>query len=187
MPIVEITLIEGYDDDTKRRLTKALHQAVQSVIAAPDEGVTIVAREVPPANYRRGATDKIPGPPLPDAVDVVRQFLERMEARDLEGAKALTADGFEMIFPGGRRFTTFQQLIDWAGPRYRWVKKRFERFDAAPAEDGTAVTCFGTLYGEWPDGTAFENIRYADWFLLKGGKILRQHVWNDLAETARSG
>lgn len=124
---------------------------------------------------------------MPDAIEIVRQFLKRMEERDLDGARALTAAGFEMVFPGDRHFSDFQQLIDWASPRYRWVRKRFERFDAAPAEDGTAVTCFGTLYGEWPDGSPFQGIRYIDWFLLRDGKILRQHVWNDLAETVRSG
>lgn len=58
------------------------------------------------------------------------------------------------------------------------------RFDEAPADDGTAVICFGTLSGEWPDGNAFENIRFVDWFLVEAGAIKRQRVWNDLTEVA---
>lgn len=185
MPVVETTLIEGYDAETKARLTEALHRAVQSVIAAPDAGVTVVLREVPAENYRRGGTAKTPGPPLPDAADLVRSFLERMEARDLDGAKALIAEDFEMLFPGGRRFTDFAALIEWAKPRYRSVAKKFERFDVAPGPDGVAVTCYGTLYGAWPDGTSFEGIRYCDWFLVRDGKIALQKVWNDMGEILR--
>jgi phenylpyruvate tautomerase PptA (4-oxalocrotonate tautomerase family)/ketosteroid isomerase-like protein len=182
MPVIETTLIEGYDDATKDRLSRALHHAARSVIAAPTEGVTVILREVPASNYRRGGAAKTPGPPRPDAVEVVRTFLARMEARDLYGAKALVADGFRMVFPGDRRFATFEELMDWAKDRYAWVKKTHERFDAAPAEDGVAVTCFGTLYGEGLDGAPFEGIRYVDWFLVVDGKITRQHVWNDMAE-----
>lgn len=119
---------------------------------------------------------------MSDAIDTVRAFLDHLENRDLPAAQALTAPGFEMIFPGGVRFTTFEDLLAWAKPRYNWVRKRHERFDAAPAPDGTVVTCFGTLYGEWPDGTAFADIRYADWFLVRDGRIVQQRVWNDLAE-----
>lgn len=182
MPVIETTLIEGYDDETKARLSLALHNAARSVIAAPADGVTVVLREVPPANYRRGGTTKTPGPPLPDAEEIVRTFLARLEARNLGGAKALVAEDFEMIFPGGNRFTRFEDLIAWAKPRYAWVKKTHERFDVAPSEDGVAVTCFGTLFGEGTDGQPFEGIRYADWFLVVDGKIARQRVWNDMAE-----
>lgn len=125
-------------------------------------------------------------PPAGDAVAQVRAYLAAMEARDLAAAQAMLAPGFAMVFPGGVTFRALADLVSWARPRYRFVRKRYARFDAAPAADGTAVTCFGTLAGEWPDGTPFQDIRFCDWFLVgPDGHLLRQEVWNDLAETQR--
>ncbi|MDJ0684016.1 MAG: nuclear transport factor 2 family protein [Alphaproteobacteria bacterium] len=123
----------------------------------------------------------------PDQAAVVKAFLAAMEARDLTSAEALTGPDFEMVFPGGARFTTLAALVEWAKPRYHWVKKRLERFDCAPAPDGIAVTCFGTLYGEWPNGAAFEGIRFVDWFLVRDGKLVKQYVWNDMGEARAAG
>lgn len=120
------------------------------------------------------------------AIDTVKSFLKNLEDRDLDSAKALVADNFEMVFPGDVRFKDFDALIAWAKPRYRWVKKHHDRFDAAQTDDGIVVFCHGTLYGEDPLGAPFEGIRYADWFLIVGGKISKQHVWNDLAEVRRA-
>ena len=182
MPVVQVNLMQGYDQDTRVRLSEALTDAVRSVIAAPADGVTVILNEVPAASYMRGREAKQPGPPLPDAKGLVSTYLQRMEDRDLEGAKALLADGFTMVFPGGTEFRSLEELIAWAKPRYNWVKKRYDRWDCAPAEDGVTVTCQGTLYGEFPDGTPFEGVRFTDWFLVAGGKLQRQHVWNDLGE-----
>jgi ketosteroid isomerase-like protein len=121
-----------------------------------------------------------------DPIAIARSYLAAMEARDLAAAQALLAENFAMVFPGGVRFTQLSELVAWARPRYRHVQKRFTRFDAAAAADGTVVTCFGTLEGAWPDGTTFGGIRFCDWFLVGAdGLIHRQEVWNDLAETGR--
>lgn len=125
---------------------------------------------------------------MTDPIAIARRYLAAMEARDLAAAQALLAQDFAMVFPGGVRFTRLDELVAWARPRYRHVQKRFTRFDAAPATDGTVVTCFGTLEGAWPDGTAFAGIRFCDWFLVGAdGLIHRQEVWNDLAESGRKG
>ena len=50
-----------------------------------------------------------------------------------------------------------------------------------------AVYVTGTLHGERPDGTPFEGIRFIDRFEVKAGKILKQDVWNDLAEAGVAG
>ena len=113
----------------------------------------------------------------------VRFFLDAMEARDLDAAKALLADSFTMTFPGGSAFTTLEQLVAWGAERYRTVGKTYERFDVAEAEDGAIVYCFGTLSGEWPDGTPFSGIRFIDRFRVVDGRLADQMVWNDLAET----
>ena len=64
--------------------------------------------------------------------ELVKAFLETMEARDLAGAKAMLAPGFAMTFPGGARFSTLEELVAWARPRYQWVRKRYDRFDEVP-------------------------------------------------------
>jgi len=123
--------------------------------------------------------------------ELVKTFLETMEARDLAGAKAMLAPGFAMTFPGGARFATLEELVAWARPRYQWVRKRYDRFDEVPGADGEGVVyCHGTLHGMWPDGTAFEGIRFIDRFAIRDGKLADQQVWNDLAEyqaKARAG
>jgi hypothetical protein len=117
--------------------------------------------------------------------ELVRAFLEAMERRDLAAARAFLADDFAMLFPGGARFTRLEDLVAHGAGRYRWVKKRFERFDEAPLEGGSVVYCFGTLYGEWLDGSAFEGIRFIDRFAVRGGRLADHKVWNDLGEQLR--
>jgi hypothetical protein len=109
---------------------------------------------------------------------IVRNYLAAMEVRDLPAAQSHLAPGFTMTFPGGVRMTSLPELVAWSAPRYRFVKKTYERFDAWD----DVCYCFGTLNGEWPDGTAFAGIRFIDRFELSGGRILRQDVWNDMGE-----
>jgi len=119
-----------------------------------------------------------------DSVGIIQAYLAAMEARDLDTARALLAEGFSMTFPGTDPMTTLEQLIAWAKPRYSFVTKTYEGFDALQGDSGMAtVYCRGTLGGEWPDGTAFSGIRFIDRFELVAGKIIRQDVWNDIAET----
>lgn len=178
MPIVTVHILEGYDAAVKTRLGRVMTDAVRSVVPAPPDAVTVILQEMPATNYLRGGEHRNPAPALPDAVHVVHTFLMAMEARDLASARALLGAGFSMTFPGDRRMTTLEDLIAWAKPRYRFVKKTYERFDAM----GQVVYCLGTLHGEWPDGTAFAGIRFIDRFELAGGLIMRQDVWNDIAE-----
>ena len=188
MPIVTVTVLEGYDADTRRRLGRATTDAVRSVVAAPAEAVTVIIDEVARENYLRGGEHRSPGPPRPDPAQIVHDFLAAMEARDLDRAKGYLGEGFEMVFPGDARMTTLEELVAFAGPRYRFVRKTYERFDAVPGGDVAIVYCFGTLNGEWPDGEAFSGIRFIDRFEITEGRITRQQVWNDIAEVvARQG
>lgn len=186
MPIISIDVLEGYDAATKARLGRAVTNAVRGVVAAPADAVTVILRDVPADNYLRGGIPRSPGPPLPEPDGVVRRFLAAMESRDLDTARGLLAPGFAMTFPGGARLATLEELIAWATPRYRFVRKTYERFDSLPGPDGATVYCFGTLSGEWPDGRAFAGIRFIDRFEIVDGRIARQQVWNDIAETQRA-
>ena len=187
MPVVECHLIKGYSDDAKTRLCESLTDAVRLVLPAPADAVTVMVHDMEPTGYMRGRTGKVPAPALPDPKIVVRSFLKAMEARDLKAAQSYLADGFEMTFPGNQRMTTLEELVEWAAPRYRFVKKAFETFDAfQSAGESTLVYCAGTLAGEWPDGTPFDGIRFVDRFELIDGRIVRQDVWNDVAEVRES-
>ncbi|HEY9568936.1 MAG TPA: tautomerase family protein [Thalassobaculum sp.] len=61
MPVVQVTLMEGYDDATKRALAERLTDAVTATIDAPLDGVTVIVNEVPAANYMRGRRSRVPG------------------------------------------------------------------------------------------------------------------------------
>jgi len=185
MPVIRVTLIEGYPEETRQRLGHALTSAVRATIAAPLDGITVAIEELKPSNYMRGGRSRMPGQAVSDPASRIREFLETMEARDLDKAKSFLAPDFRMTFPGGVEFSRLEDLIAWARPRYNFVRKTYERFDACTGEDGAIVYCFGTLAGEWPDGTAFSGIRFIDRFELSGDLIGRQQVWNDLAESAR--
>lgn len=119
---------------------------------------------------------------------LVRAFLAHLEARELDAARALTGPGFTMTFPGGAVFADFADLLAWAAPRYRFVRKTIERMEVSVGGGGGAavVWCFGTLAGEWPDGAPFAGIRFADRLEIAAGRIVDQKVWNDLGE-ARAG
>lgn len=183
MPVVECHLIKGYSDEAKTRLCESLTDAVRFVLPAPVEAVTVMVHEMEPTGYMRGRTGKDPAPALPDPKNVVRSFLKAMEARDLKTARSFLADGFEMTFPGNKHMSRLEELVDWATPRYRFVQKTFDTFDAyQSAGESTVVFCSGTLSGEWPDGTHFQGIRFIDRFELIAGRIVRQEVWNDVAE-----
>jgi len=109
---------------------------------------------------------------------IVRQYLDAMERRDLAAAKALLAPGFYMLLPGGKRYQSLEALVEGARGRYRSAKKTYERFDAA----GDVVYCYGTLYGELLNGEAYSGIRFIDRFTVRDGKLADQMVWNDMAE-----
>ncbi|WP_099825607.1 nuclear transport factor 2 family protein [Oceaniglobus indicus] len=109
---------------------------------------------------------------------LVRRFLTAMEARDLTVARACLDDRFVMYFPGTGPIHDLETLIEWSRPRYAFVKKTYDGFDVS---DGI-VYCRGTLSGEWPDGAPFDGIRFIDRFEIEGERIVRQDVWNDMAE-----
>jgi hypothetical protein len=124
--------------------------------------------------------------PHPDVALCLR-YLRVMEERDLAAARAMLAPGFRMVFPGDKRMTDLDALVANSASRYRFVKKTFDETDAGTDRQGRAVVVIsGTLYGEWPDGTPFSGIRYCDRFVLQDGRLVEQHVWNDLGEVLRA-
>ncbi|MEX0338154.1 MAG: tautomerase family protein [Arenibacterium sp.] len=183
MPVIQVHVMEGYDEAAKSRLVSALSDAARLVVPAPAEAVTVMVQEIAPAGYMRGRVHREPAPALPDPAGVVRSFLEAMEARALDKAREFLGKGFQMMFPGTGVMTELDELIAWSKPRYRSVKKTYDGFDAMQsAGDEAIVYARGTLSGEWLNGDAFSGIRFIDRFELIGGKIVKQDVWNDMAE-----
>jgi hypothetical protein len=114
---------------------------------------------------------------------LVTEFLRALEARDLGRAGSLLASDAILTFPGSAaRFTSLEAMASWASTRYRSVRKTIATFDRMDSGSAVVLYCRGTLAGEWLDGSAFTGIRFVDRFEIADGRILRQDVWNDLAE-----
>jgi len=101
---------------------------------------------------------------------------------DPELAATFMIPGATITFTGGRKFSHPRDATAFNAARYRFVKKRMDRFDVCPGPAETIVYSVGTLFGEWPDGQAFDGNRYVDRFVVRGGKIVAMDVWNDSAE-----
>lgn len=183
MPVIEVHLLEGYGPEDRCRLGECLTDAVRMVVPAPPEAVTIMIHEMPKDNYYRGRTNRTPAAALPDPCELVERFLSHLGARELTDAKAFLSETAVLQFPGAEPLHILEALVEWSKPRYRSIEKHIEGTEALQSSgDETIVYCRGTLSGEWPDGSTFENIRFIDRFELVNGKITRQDVWNDLAE-----
>ena len=112
---------------------------------------------------------------------VVRAFLSALETRDLTAAGALLAPDVRMVFPGGVEHRDLDALVGDASQRYRRVGKRIASVEAH--DGGRVVYVLGTLHGVDLNDAPFEGVRFIDRFEIADGKIHRQDVWNDLAES----
>lgn len=118
------------------------------------------------------------------SIMIARSFLDLMEERRIDEARALLAPGFLAVFPGDRRYTTLEDFVESSKHRYRDVRKSYDLTLHVPADaEGTeTVVFYGTLTGAWVDGSRFEGIRFTDRFRLRDGLIVEQQVWNDMGE-----
>lgn len=119
---------------------------------------------------------------LEDAIRIVEAYLDASMIPDPIAAARFISPDLVFTFTGGRRFDHPRDAAAFNAKRYRWVKKRRERSDASEAQSEVTVYNIGTLYGAWPDGTPFEDNRYVDRFVIRGGLIVKMDVWNDSAE-----
>ncbi len=120
------------------------------------------------------------------AAQVVDEFLRLIMIPDPVAARRYTAAGMRIRFTGGRAMSDPTECTKFNASRYKWVKKRIERTEVVIGSAGTGadtvVYSLGTLYGEWPDGSAFEGNRYVDRYVVRAGLITEMDVWNDSAE-----
>ena len=185
MPVISITLLPVYPDAVEQRLLHRVATAARSVIAASPAGTTVFTQHA--GNYQRnGQVFHAGAPARAVASEVVKGYLEAMQERDLPAAQAFLADGFTMCFPGGVQMQTLQQMMQWARPRYRSIAKDYENFEEVWREEDCVVYCHGTLHGIFNDGSAFSGVRFIDRFEVCNDRIVRQDVWNDLAQRMSS-
>ena len=122
---------------------------------------------------------------------IVDEYLRLLMIPDPAAARRWVSPGLRIRFTGGRAMSDPAECAAFNATRYRWVKKRVERTETVAGGNAgeTVVYSLGTLFGEWPDGTAFEGNRYVDRYVVSQGLITQMEVWNDSAEwlLARAG
>ena len=182
MPLIEAHIRSGASPGEKSRLTAALTDAVRLAGPPGDEAVSVMIHEMTPERDALTGGQQTPAVSLPDPEEIVLSFLEALEARRIGVAERVLAEDFRMIFPGAKPMVSITELIDWAKNRYRFVRKTITSTEAYHRRRCAVVYVLGTLSGEWPDGEPFKGIRFIDRFEIKGGKIVSQDVWNDIAE-----
>ena len=185
MPIAHLHLIEGYSDDDKTRLGKAVTAAIMSVVPATADAVSVLIAEHKATEYMRSGEHRSPAPALPDPATIVTAYLSAMEDRDLEKAGNYLADEFEMHFPNAAPMRDLGELITWATHRYDHVRKTYSAIESFQGDDCAVVIVRGHLDGAWPDGSSFQRVRFIDRFEVVQGKIRFQEVWNDLGEVRK--
>jgi ketosteroid isomerase-like protein len=115
---------------------------------------------------------------------LVDEYLRLLMIPDPAAAAAFIAPDLRIRFTGNRAMRAPAECTAFNAARYAWVKKKVERTEVVEGgtTEGTVVYSLGTLYGAWPDGTAFEGNRYVDRYLVRDGLIAEMDVWNDSAE-----
>jgi hypothetical protein len=119
------------------------------------------------------------------AIEIVTSYLRLVEERRLDEASPYLAAGVEIVFPGGRSFSSLAEQVAAAGTRYRSIRKVFNGYDVVDGGEATVVYVYGELEGEDVTGTPFAGVRFIDRFDLVDGLITNHRVWNDLAEAMR--
>lgn len=113
----------------------------------------------------------------------VEAFLLATAKRHLDDSVEYLDDSVEFVYPNGT-FHDLRDLFAAGEHRYRWIRKRHVTWDVVDKGDGTTVVVSaGTLHGENNQGVPFEGVRDVDRITFRDGKIVRQEVWNDLAES----
>jgi hypothetical protein len=114
--------------------------------------------------------------------EFIREYLNASSERRMSDAASYLAEEAALVFPQGR-FNGLEAMAAAMSGRYRTISKRHDTWDVVETDGDTVVVTTGTLSGVNTHGVSFENIRFCDRFVLRNGRIMEQHVWNDLAES----
>lgn len=115
---------------------------------------------------------------------LVNEYLRVVMIPDPVAARRFVSPELRIRFTGDRAMRDPADCTAFNAGRYKWVKKRIECTETVVGgtDEEAVVYSIGTLYGEWPDGTAFEGNRYVDRYVVRHGVITELQVWNDSAE-----
>jgi len=180
MPIIDCKLISGYTENTRKLLAERITDAACSSTGAAPDFVTITITEISPNNYMRGRTQKQPAKAPLQSNDIIQNYLNAMEARDLKLANSFIDDKFHITCPGNKIFYSLEDFLNWGKVRYKKIAKDISSIDLSFNGLDAFVYCHGTLKGEWLNGQSFAGIRFIDKFHTKNSKIISQEIWNDL-------
>jgi hypothetical protein len=119
-----------------------------------------------------------------EIITLIDHFLTLVAQRNVQEARRYLAPDARIVFPPGRTFASLEEMAAGMQARYRSIDKVRDRWDIWERADGaTVVYNSGTLFGVNLHGVPFSGVRYLDRFELQEGLIVRQEVWNDLAES----
>jgi len=123
---------------------------------------------------------------MSNVIEIAQQFLNLLEARDLDNVKPLISNDFTMVWPGDVRIDDLAALSAFGSGRFQSVKNVYDSIEAADTTSGTTVYSVGTLEGIFADGSAFSGIRFVDRVLVdREGLVSELFVWSDLGEELR--
>ena len=119
-------------------------------------------------------------PQMDDVSVTVRTYMRAWEARDLHALKASVTPDAIMTFPGGIEYHDVEECVLDRGRRFQSIRKQIEWMDVSQDDDSAVVYMCGYLNGVALDGRPITKVRFVDRFVVRGGLIARQDVWNDL-------
>lgn len=161
MPVVQTTVIEGYDDATKARLLQGMTRVVLSVMAAKPDGVVTLLNEVKASAYARGGVSRIPGPPLPPATQVVQQFCAALSSKSTESAQELLLEDARFVDAQGQQQAVLTLLSQLGNLDYT-------EFDEALTDDGSVVYA-----------RREKDMGSVERFHVRQGRIVSVRSWGD--------
>jgi predicted ester cyclase len=123
-----------------------------------------------------------------EAKAVVRQYVEAFNRGDVEGLKALLAEGAEIQGAMGKGLfekiePVWRQLIEGYGIKLR-IEGLIAEGNIVAARYIESGTFQAPAFGNQPTGKSYELIAM-EWFEIEGGKIKRRWGARDAASQAR--
>ncbi|WP_158970995.1 nuclear transport factor 2 family protein [Chachezhania sediminis] len=178
MAVVELHMPEGLTDDDRVRMGEAVTRAVQLIL--PVSSVTVMSHDYAASGFMRDGVLRQSPPALPDPEALVRSYLDVLVRDDLDLVRSYLAEGFTLRLPGRTATTDLAHYQKAVTRGCRHVKRKVTAIDVVPAGAEVVVYATGTMEGVREDGTPFAGYAWVDRLLLKGGRILRHEIWDDL-------
>lgn len=183
--MLQIKLPAGYNSALKKNIKPGMATVLSRLANVPVEVALSWIQECHLAEGKQGDAYHAPLMAAADPAALIADYLQTMQLRQLERAQHFLAPNFVMTFPGSGEMTSLEQLLKWAQRRYRHVQKTISSINVAHERNHVLVFVHGMLNGQWLSGSTFKNVRFIDRFEIRNGLLVRQDVWNDLANAEK--